>query len=281
MTTYSATVNTWTNNSDANFRVWGSAIETMFTALGATKVWSNFDWATVLTPTTLQQIQGSDIWRFNDGIGNYYIKFNYGSSSASVNNPRIRMYFGFDHDGAGNVTPENRLCSDYDTSGVTTPVSVYGSVIDGVFSFVLPGGLYVFERRRNQQTGAYVTDDDITVFSATTGSSYGATFASTRRNPYSKFGVGSTAPGPAYCVIPWNPTASTSGVGNISIWPWRASYPASHIAVGGCTYIATEIAKDTTFDVAILGGTMRKYRATGQGGAANWSQSYAGAILWE
>jgi hypothetical protein len=96
------------NNTDANFRIWGSAVAARLLASGLVKTsdTGQIDWTTVLAPTLANTMQGYEIWRFDDALqatAPVYIKFQFGSA-ATVANPNLRVQFGSGSNGSGTLT---------------------------------------------------------------------------------------------------------------------------------------------------------------------------------
>ena len=109
-----ATTNTFTqapiSDTDAHFRLWGSALSAAFAALGLVKDTdvSQINWATVVKPTGASTMMGYEIWRFADGATQtacpVYFKIQYGSVAGSASNPGIILQVGQGSDNAGNLT---------------------------------------------------------------------------------------------------------------------------------------------------------------------------------
>lgn len=103
------TTSTPTNATDATFRAWGSHFSAQLLAAGWVKTGDSgqIDWATVLTPSTINTAQGYEIWRLNDtlhAMAPIFLKFEFGSGITVPANPGIWFTMGTGSDGAGTLT---------------------------------------------------------------------------------------------------------------------------------------------------------------------------------
>ena len=97
------------NAGDANFRAWGKAISDRFAAFGWAKTadTGQIDWATVLAPTSTNQIRGYEVWRMNDALqaqAPVFLKIEYGSSAAIMSGPSLWFTLGTGSNGTGGLT---------------------------------------------------------------------------------------------------------------------------------------------------------------------------------
>jgi hypothetical protein len=102
-----------TNNTDANFRLWGSGISTALAAAGLvqTSDTGQINWTTVVKPTTSTQSRGYEMWRFADSLQStrpVFVRLDYGSS-AVTNTPGVYVSTGTATDGAGLLTSASTL----------------------------------------------------------------------------------------------------------------------------------------------------------------------------
>ena len=107
MATQSLT-STYTNATDAAFRLWGSNIGVALAAFG----WVNtadtgqINWTTVLAPTGTSQVMGYEVWRMDDVLqatSPVFLKLEYGSGTG-ITSPGIWVTLGQGSDGAGSLT---------------------------------------------------------------------------------------------------------------------------------------------------------------------------------
>jgi hypothetical protein len=107
------TTTTWSvvprNNTDAEFRAWGSAIATALAAIGLvqTSDTGQINWTTVLTPSATNQTRGYEIWRFNDSLqatAPIFIKLEYGSGNQNASGPAVIFTVGKGSNGSGTIT---------------------------------------------------------------------------------------------------------------------------------------------------------------------------------
>ncbi len=97
-----------TNDTDANFRLWGKAISDILLAGGMVKTadTGQIDWATVTKPA-VGIFAGYEMWRSDDatignGLSNFYLKIEYGSAGGNLF-PRMRVTAGWATNGAGSL----------------------------------------------------------------------------------------------------------------------------------------------------------------------------------
>ncbi len=103
------TTTTFSNSSDANFRIWGLSMHTAIIAGG----WvdngdsGQIDFSTVAAPGAISTSMGYKIYRSNDaggGLLDFYVKLEFGSAAVSALAPAIWITVGFQGtDGAGNM----------------------------------------------------------------------------------------------------------------------------------------------------------------------------------
>jgi len=105
MATATATINI-VQATDAEFRTWVAAIHTQLAAVGLvqTSDTGQINTSTVLAPTAGSQIRGYSMWKPNDGLTDWYIKFSFGSWSVGALNPTLQVSTGWTTDGAGTFT---------------------------------------------------------------------------------------------------------------------------------------------------------------------------------
>lgn len=98
------------NNSDAEFRAWGSGIADGLLAGGWVKTADSgqIDWSTVTAPSGASANRGYEIWRMDDalqGAAPIFLKIEYGAHSTGVPGiPGIWTTVGSGSDGAGTIT---------------------------------------------------------------------------------------------------------------------------------------------------------------------------------
>lgn len=102
---------TWTSKpnhaTDAEFRTWGSAINTALTAVGMvnTADTGQINWTTV-TRASVNTDAGYEIWKFNDALQStvpVFFKLYYGTGSNAAY-PRIRLEIGTASNGSGTLS---------------------------------------------------------------------------------------------------------------------------------------------------------------------------------
>lgn len=98
-----------TNDTDVNFRAWGSSLSAAIQAVGLIKTTDTgqIGWSTVAKPAAPNTMQGYEIFRFNDALqatAPIFIKIEYGSGSYGGLCPAYKTTVGKGTDGAGNIT---------------------------------------------------------------------------------------------------------------------------------------------------------------------------------
>jgi len=114
-----------TNDTDANFRLWGKAISDQMAAGGWVKTTDTgqIDWATVLKPASPNVMQGYEIWRSNDASGSIvqmYLKIEYGSSTSNGTQPAMHSTAGFGSNGTGTLTGTTTLRTQISVNASST-----------------------------------------------------------------------------------------------------------------------------------------------------------------
>lgn len=139
------TTATFTNSSDANFRIWGSAFADKLGEAGLVQTadTGQIDWVTVTAPGVINTFQGYEIWRFNDALqatAPVFIKFEYGSATGSVNNPAVRFQLGSGSDGAGALTGSLSTVTTAMATALAVTTTHYWSGSTGRFLALMGGG---------------------------------------------------------------------------------------------------------------------------------------------
>jgi hypothetical protein len=100
------------NNSDAEFRAWGSWFSDRFVAFGWVEAFSLFgtgtNWTDVTAPNAANQARVTKVFRMDDAAqatAPLFLKLEFGSGGVATT-PGIRIRFGTGHDGSGNITGE-------------------------------------------------------------------------------------------------------------------------------------------------------------------------------
>lgn len=125
---------TWTNDTDADFRAWGSAVSSGIAAVGLVKVpdAGTVNWLTAVAPTGNGMSVAFEIWRFDDALQPthpVFIKIEYGSLARS--SPCMWITVGRGTDGAGQLT--GILAPRRQCQGSTTTSSNSSSSIEPIY----------------------------------------------------------------------------------------------------------------------------------------------------
>lgn len=167
------------NNTDADFRAWGSGVSAAIQALGwvQTADTGQIDWLTVLKPTGYAQKMGCEVYRPTDALqasAPWFVRFDYGSSPNAPSRPGLFVRFGSGTDGAGTLTgASNQITLDLNIQQVTAPrpwlfVGDGAQGILGCIAGVLDSDApWVFVMERTQAKG--VPNGQGAVLLATTG----------------------------------------------------------------------------------------------------------------
>lgn len=291
MTTASATF-AYDHSSDAGFRVWGKGVSDLLVAAGAvlTADTGQINWTTVTRPGAGASA-GYEMFKFTDTTGDWYLRVSY-ETAAVATYPALSFQIGASTNGAG-VLDVNTVRSigrwDRPVLSSATAVTSYACVYQGAMSLqfgqsTTAGGILTIERRRDRTTGALVSAFDFMAFGTSAGGAFGSANATRLLNVSWRANPAWVSTAGTYSMssfVPFGQTSSGSA-GDKNIYVWYGSFPAAHVAISGCTYIASEITADTTFSVVLPPGSgSRTYRATGMLGAANQlTTTYAMAVLW-
>lgn len=108
MATASANIAAY-NNTDADFRAWGSFISNALAAGGLTKVWDNgANWASVAKPASTSTYPVREVWQLADGGAAMYVMLDYGSGTSSALSPSLRYHIGSSYSGSdGSINSVN------------------------------------------------------------------------------------------------------------------------------------------------------------------------------
>lgn len=159
------------NDTDANFRLWGSGLSNAIQAVGLVKTsdTGQINWLTVTKPTASDSIQGYEIFRFNDTLQStapVFLKIQYGSGSYGAECPSYTTTVGKSTDGAGNITNVLHSAATTEATNVTNTGDFLSYVSSGdgsmlVFSLwptatavATHGWRFALERSRDSGGGA-------------------------------------------------------------------------------------------------------------------------------
>jgi hypothetical protein len=92
--------------TDAEFRTWVAAFITNCTAVGLVQTadTGQINTSTVLKPAGASTAQGYAMFKFDDGLTDFYIKFEFGGGTDGASQPAIWHTTGWATDGAGTLT---------------------------------------------------------------------------------------------------------------------------------------------------------------------------------
>lgn len=262
MSTFAASPSNWTNNSDANFRAWGSYIAAQLLAVGwvQTADSGQINWATVTAPSGFGNFPGYEIWRMNDALqatAPVYVKIEYGESSANADGPAVRISFGSGSDGAGNLTGTTSTPLVSQGASVTTSFPLRGSGDSSrfviLFDYTGGGGFFFSIERSKDATGADTAEAVIYLYkTGTSGAGLGiqawdTTLGTKSGNPFT--GVGALFPNASSF-------ASGSQIGVAPIMPEKPIF--MNPILGAVGYYTGDITTGNTF-VAYMYGVAHQY----------------------
>jgi hypothetical protein len=110
MGTYNDNTLAPSNASAALFRAWGAWIHSVLSGAGGWTVTADtgqIDFTTVAAPGAVSTYMGYKMYTFSDALNAtypIYVKIEFGSSSASANNPSIQVTIGTGSNGTGTIT---------------------------------------------------------------------------------------------------------------------------------------------------------------------------------
>lgn len=292
MATYESAVfskSAWGTVSDADFRAWGAACEDAIAGAGLTLESSSVDWGTATISGTATTFNAGDsaIYRFNDGLEEVYIQFEWGRGNTTGSNQfAMRVRIGVDAafaQGSSTVTHLTGI-----GAGAITDYSWHACFVDGCFilteSSNAAGSTYnpyflIVERSRDIDG----TPNDDAVIMCVTGMGTSTTLtsnasATNRRIIFDPF---STATPSAQHLLSASLTTVTSGVDSAVpvVWGYNGILTPMRSA------LALQAATAGTFQNFTIddNGTNRTYRTNSlpaQGFFAS-NSSYRIAYRWE
>lgn len=177
-----------TNNTDANFRLWGSGMKTALAAVGLVQTadTGQIDWTTVVAPVATQTVKGYEIWRFNDSLQStvpIYIKIEYGSGTGAAI-PQIKYSVGSGTDGAGNLTNVHPASAgSFTCGGASSSTTLFPwlvafsngilTISPGITDSIFYTHVFTVSRLLDQSTGAPTDEGFVAACYAPSGSSSG------------------------------------------------------------------------------------------------------------
>lgn len=125
--------------SDAEFRAWGSALNTALAAVGLVQTadTGQINWTTVTYPTVANTYKGYEIWTFNDTLqasAPVFIRIEYGAGAAATS-PAILLTVGVATDGAGTLTGVKTTA--YQVKTATNSATAYTCRVSGATNRVV------------------------------------------------------------------------------------------------------------------------------------------------
>jgi hypothetical protein len=263
----------FSNNSDANFRLWGKWISDGFSAFGwvQTSDTGQINWTTVLAPTLATTFMGYEIWRMNDTLQSTYplfIKIEYGSAVAAAT-PAMAITYGTGSDGAGNLTGVFCARTVYNAaSGVTTAAPNFASG-DANRIFLLmakdQGAAALISIERTHDAAGADSNIGIMVFSCMNSAWTGrqAHFTGLQPNVYTTINHSMTPPSGSGALAP-----------DIHLFPVRCWTPGeSFPSLNMCAIISTDFSDNALISVVGYDGTTRIYRVLGSNYPGNLSSN--------
>ena len=272
---------TYDNSTDAAFRAWVLAYHNaLVSGVGLTNTsdTGQIDTSTVAKPAAGNTAQGYKMYKFNDGLTDFFIKVEFGSGSNGASNPAVWYTIGWATNGAGSLTGtqvSGRFRFNINTSnaaaGALTSLFCFDdstlavSHNESLGGTSAVGGLVVIERERTAGTG---------VVNATSAS----IFVCMSQNILDRAGSGQQVMQetiPASGGVPTfvlglqrfkSPYPNHSGTwgrgGNVGIYPVIPDDAGPKpVAVGLAVGSVTDIPVSTQFSMSLY-GTARTYRTS-------------------
>jgi hypothetical protein len=286
------------HQNDAGFRAWVADFITALTDVGMVQT---ADTGQINTGTATRPGTNTDggyaIFYLNDslhGTAPIYLKFHFGTGSASASHPRIRVLMGTATNGAGTLSGVGHtiMTASYGGGSGATGTSrlSWMCATEGFFGYAWGtggGGTGVAMAgyllcRKHDALGA-PTAEAVSVL-ATIATSAGiapaiaqARFAATAAS----YAVHVTA---CTCAIPASVTSTLVGADTqaFPFWGWS---PELYPNVGWAAVMTSENAEGTTFDFALLDGVSRTYLNIGRQLGTPWvavnTALYGLGMIWE
>lgn len=258
------------HDSDAEFRLWGSELNTKLAAVGLVQTadTGQINWVTVVRAGVNSEA-GYEIWRMNDtlqGTAPVFLRIGYGTATA-VNNPRIQITLGTGSDGAGVITGTALTIAQNinGSAGQTTETArqSYLCVVDGFIGLNWKTGagaseaFFAFCRTVNSNGTPSATGGMVVWGSGTTAAvtaTQALRFAATAQAFVAKTSLADSMLG----FSPQAPVGTLVGADNQAMLAWTIT-PQVAPLVGVCGVLSSEVTTGNTFLAALVGSTLRTY----------------------
>lgn len=218
------------NSTDAAFQAWISLIPAILTAGGLVQTpdTGQANFSTLAKPTTANTSQGYQIWRSDDasvgnGLNNWYVKIEVGSSVGSATLPAVWLTFGWGSNGAGTITGNTISRTQLSTSTVSSAVhsnfwASNGEFFLGLFTGNTSSARTIVANVERTRTVAGVPTDEIFVWASSANGFLNHTLPRTGIVP-----VGGASEQTAQRNIPAAQTVYASNYGLSTIAPVRGA----------------------------------------------------------
>jgi hypothetical protein len=261
----------FTNNSDANFRLWGKWISDGLAAGGWTKATDSgqINWATVTAPAGATASQGYEVWSFADTLqatAPILIKIEYGSGAVAAN-PSLWITVGQSSDGAGNITGNPAARKQINSNSSTTSSVAHHMAAGTAWCSIAMwdigsggGGLILVIERTKDAAGAD-TSYGAQVAAMLTGGNY--------QNVYIR-GSGPAVVDTTFCLLlPSSGTLTKGGVVQlVSLFPFDGNWMNPFL--GALFGFVANLSYGTTISFNMYGAS-HSYYVTGFSGNGNRS----------
>ena len=291
------------HNNNETFRAWGSDLSAALAEVGLIKTadTGQINWTTAVYASigslSAPYFAGYEIWRYPDS--SIFMKWEFGTVQPnSPSTPGIRITVGRGSDGAGTLTGVNSASrqmmfgvSGGPSLGPTTLWRSYLVLKDGFFGF------WGYRSTTSTHSRAFFAVAR-TVDANGVTSGLGATvywkndntndYPAVQALNFETFYYGSVRTVGDFCLVPHGIASCVFYSGenldaNTQIFVHWTALPKVFPVMPLCSVLSNEVPTASTFDVALVGTTQRKYMAidTVIYGATDGGTSVKMAMLWE
>lgn len=277
--------------SDAGFRAWGVALNSLLAAVGLVQTadTGQINWASVTRAAT-NTAAGYEIWRFANSA--LYLKLEYGSGS-TTSTPMAWVTVGTGSNGSGTLTGQTSTRTTWlinaTAASTATTYTSYACHVTGGFSLVFKQNSV---NSSVNPMGLLVVGQTVDSTGTITSTGYGVLVQGTAGNNGPRFQSVRTAAtattfaaNSQYAQVVGDVTSSLVGANIQAYYVWL-NVPDTQPFLWANVYIVAEITENNTFSVAMVSSSSHTYLAIGAAGAVaqfagQSASSYGFGVIYE
>lgn len=261
------------HTTDAGFRQWGLAFSNGLTAVGLVQTadTGQINWTTVARPA-INVSAGYEIRRTADS--SLFFKFEFGTGTTATF-PQMWIQVGQGSNGAGTLT--GQLSTRNIWTSISAPIST--STPYSTFMSATPDHFSCVWSQNGFSTGAVAPGGTLVVGKTTDNAGLPTTigYSVIRQVAQTNFALQSVRIAATattftesnfFSIVPGSVTSSLTN-GNNQAYLFWGNYPEVIPFLYGATVVAAEVPENTTYDVALIGPTVRTYLCIGGLGTTN------------